>query len=64
MELPEIDGSEIDSTELFDIEVECQMEKEDKLDYTPNNEILKIMQGKKRGLSHDHIAKKMDLEKN
>ncbi|MDC0063653.1 hypothetical protein OAJ67_01490 [Candidatus Nitrosopelagicus sp.] len=58
----EIDGSEIDSTELFDIEVECQMEKEDKLDYTPNNEILKIMQGKKRGLSHDHIAKKMDLE--
>lgn len=51
---------DIDPLDHYNVEIECQMAKDQKLDYSPINEMLKVKEGRNLGFSVEALAQKMD----
>ena len=49
----------IDPLDLYNVEINCQMGKDLKLDYSPINAMLKVKEGRNLGMSADTLAEKM-----
>jgi hypothetical protein len=58
-QLPE----DIDPLDLYNVEINCQMGKDLKLDYSPINAMLKVKEGRNLGKSADSLAEQMGKSK-